>query len=54
VILKVENFLAEGMSATPKERHFMELAVGLGKRADFTMPRSPIQEPRTYTKDWFH
>jgi len=44
--------LAERLSATPKELHFMQLAVGLGKRADFTTPRSPIQEPGTYTKDW--
>jgi hypothetical protein len=47
----VENSLAERLSATPKELHSMELAVGLGKRADFTMPRSPIQEPGIYTKD---
>jgi len=43
--------LAERLSSTPKELHFMELADGLGKRADFTIPRSPIQEPGTYTED---
>jgi hypothetical protein len=43
--------LAEHLSATPTELHSMELAVGLGKRAEFTMPRCPIQKPGTYTKD---